>query len=83
MPPTPVQRDRQRSSVAVWLLLALIAVTTAVAGCAPVAPYQRGRLADPSMAPGFAESAANDHVQAVQEGAVGGKVGVGSGCGCN
>lgn len=83
MPPTPVRRNRQRSDVTLRPLLALMALSAIAAGCAPVAPYQRGRLADPSMAPGFAESAANDHVQAVQEGAVGGKVGVGSGCGCN
>jgi len=54
-----------------------------LADCARVAPYQRGKLADPSMGPDFADSAAVDHVWSVQEGAVGGRIGVGSGCGCN
>lgn len=79
MPSSPARTTRSRFVA----LLGLLGLMSLGAACAPVAPYERGRLADPSMSPGFAESAANEHVQSVQEGAVGGKVGVGSGCGCN
>lgn len=52
-------------------------------GCAPVAPYERGKLAHPTMTAadmaGFGES----HLRAITEGAVGGSGGTGSGCGCN
>jgi hypothetical protein len=51
--------------------------------CANVAPYERGRLAHPSMDPSDARSAARAHVRAVQEGASGGEIGTSSGCGCN
>ncbi|MCA9631461.1 MAG: DUF4266 domain-containing protein [Myxococcales bacterium] len=83
MRPTSARPSRPRLVVSLPWFVSLCALASFAAACAPVAPYQRARLADPSMAPGFAESAANEHVQAVQEGAVGGKVGVGSGCGCN
>ncbi len=83
MPPTSPRLDRSRFVASLPWLLSFLGLGLFANACAPVAPYQRGRLADPSMAPGYADSAANDHVQAVQEGAVGGKVGVGSGCGCN
>jgi hypothetical protein len=52
------------------------------AGCTHVAPYQRGRLAHPTMA-SDESSAAMAHVHAVHEGAVGGGFGAESGCGCN
>lgn len=52
-------------------------------GCAHVAAYERGKLAHPTMAPGDADSAAREHVYAIQEGAMGGSVGAASGCGCN
>jgi hypothetical protein len=54
------------------------------AGCTHVAPYQRGRLAHPTMATTMDEtSPAQTHVHAVHEGAVGGGFGAESGCGCN
>jgi hypothetical protein len=66
----------------------LVGVVMAVAlsastGCTTVAPYERGKLAHPTMAAadmtGFGES----HVRAIHEGATGGSGGTGSGCGCN
>jgi hypothetical protein len=52
-------------------------------GCAEVAPYERGRLAHPTMNPRDAASLGQAHVHGVQEGAVGGTPGASSGCGCN
>ena len=54
-----------------------------LAGCAEVAPYPRARLAHPTMAPGDDTVLGRDHMQAVQEGAMGGTVAASSGCGCN
>lgn len=63
-------------------LVALVALATAT-GCTTVAPYERGKLAHPTMISsdmtGFVES----HVRAIHEGASGGSGGTGSGCGCN
>ena len=62
------------------LLLAL------AAGCAPVAPYQRGYLARPDMAmePAQAGTAkALEKVYPAKEGAFGGASVGGGGCGCN
>jgi hypothetical protein len=54
----------------------------ALAGCADVAPWQRSKLAHPSMAaPEVSPSRA--HLQALQEGATGGDATVSAGCGCN
>ncbi len=69
--------------MSIRLLIVCVNVALFGAGCARVAPYQRAKLADPSMATDFAASPASDHLRSVQEGAVGGKLGVGSGCGCN
>ena len=66
------------------LLLAAIAAIAA-AGCAPVAPYQRGYLARPDMA--LEESAgtakALEKTFAAKEAASGGGSVGGGGCGCN
>jgi hypothetical protein len=67
------------------LVLGLVAAAalTASTGCATVAPYERGKLAHPTMVAsdmtGFGES----HLRAIHEGATGGSGGTGSGCGCN
>ncbi|HEX8792251.1 MAG TPA: DUF4266 domain-containing protein [Polyangiaceae bacterium] len=53
------------------------------AGCANVPPYERGKLAHPSMATSDMVSPSEQHVRAVQEGAVGGGSSAGGGCGCN
>lgn len=54
-----------------------------LSACAHVAPYQRERLADPTMALDDMSGAAEGHVHAVHEGAAGGTVAASSGCGCN
>lgn len=50
--------------------------------CTHVAPYDRARLAYPSMTDSY-ESAMSGHVRAVHEGATGGGSVAESGCGCN
>jgi hypothetical protein len=52
------------------------------AACTHVQPWQRGKLAHPTMASDFG-GPASEHVYAVQEGAAGGGSGAESGCGCN
>src|SRR4051794_13965054 len=63
--------------------LAALAVGLCFAtGCGRVAPYERAKLAHPTMTgdmTGFAEA----HIRSINEGAVGGSGGSGSGCGCN
>ena len=60
----------------------LLVLASLGAGCTHVAPYQRGRLAHPTMTQAT-ESAAAGHLHAVQEGAAGGGAVAESGCGCN
>ncbi|MBM4377183.1 MAG: DUF4266 domain-containing protein [Deltaproteobacteria bacterium] len=62
-------------------LLALGLVTTT--GCATVQPYERAKLAHPTMSAADLAGPGEEHLRAVQEGAVGGGTGAGSGCGCN
>ena len=52
-------------------------------GCAPVAPYERAKLAHPTMAANDLAGPGEEHLRAVTEGAIGGSIGAGSGCGCN
>jgi hypothetical protein len=54
-----------------------------LAACTHVAPYERGRLAHPTMAADTLEGPAEAHVYAVHEGAEGGGSLAESGCGCN
>ena len=61
--------------------LALLSLL-ATAACTHVAPYDRARLAYPSMTDSY-ESAMSGHVRAVHEGASGGGSVAESGCGCN
>ncbi|MFO0755275.1 MAG: DUF4266 domain-containing protein [Byssovorax sp.] len=64
-------------------LVVMVVALGAASGCATVAPYERGKLAHPTMVAsdltGFGES----HLRAISEGATGGSGGTGSGCGCN
>jgi hypothetical protein len=62
------------------LLASLVATMTA---CTHVAPYQRAKLAHPTMATSDLAGPGEAHVRAVHEGATGGTVGAESGCGCN
>jgi hypothetical protein len=59
-------------------LLALLA-----GACVHVSPYQRGKLAHPTMLLGDLAGPAEAHVYAIQEGATGGASSVEGGCGCN
>ena len=65
------------------LSLLLCSVVSALSvGCTHVQPWERGKLAHPTMTMEGA-SPAQEHVYAVQEGAVGGSAAAESGCGCN
>jgi hypothetical protein len=59
------------------------AALAAASGCTAVAPYERGKLAHPTMAAAEHGSMGADHLRAISEGATGGSAGSGSGCGCN
>jgi len=59
----------------------LLALTTAA--CTHVAPYERGKLAHPTMNDAVSAGPAAEHVYAVHEGATGGGSVAESGCGCN
>ncbi len=62
------------------ILVASLLVATA---CTHVAPYERGKLAGPTMTTSDLAGAGEEHVRYVQEGAVGGGSTAGGGCGCN
>lgn len=63
-------------------VLILACLAACAAGCANVAPWERGKLAHPSMAERH-ESPGRAHLLGVQEGASGGETAQASGCGCN
>jgi hypothetical protein len=52
-------------------------------GCTTVAPYERAKLAHPTMAANDLVGPGEMHLRGVTEGAIGGSAGAGSGCGCN
>jgi hypothetical protein len=62
-------------------LSALLSILV-LAGCTHVAPYERGKLAHPTMTDEY-DGPASGHVHAVHEGATGGGALGESGCGCN
>jgi hypothetical protein len=76
---------RVRARVRRRRVASLCALGLAVASCAPVAPWDRGRLAKPQMAldPDPPQRALRDHVHASREAAAGGEIGAGGGCGCD
>ncbi|HEY4118624.1 MAG TPA: DUF4266 domain-containing protein [Byssovorax sp.] len=63
-------------------LALLVGLSTAL-GCAHVAPYERGKLAHPTMKADNLSGPGGAHVRSVLEGATGGAIGAESGCGCN
>lgn len=65
------------------VVMVVAAFAGAVSGCAPVAPYERGKLAHPTMTAGALSTMGEEHLHAISEGATGGSGGTGSGCGCN
>ena len=64
------------------LSLALVA-SLICSGCGGVAAYDRGKLAHPTMVTGDLAGPGEEHMRAVQEGAMGGGFEAGGGCGCN
>jgi hypothetical protein len=75
----PSRRDFVRAA---RLSVVGLALAVSSAACAHVAPYERGKLAHPTMTDDF-EGPAASHVLAVHEGATGGGSLSESGCGCN
>jgi Domain of unknown function (DUF4266) len=65
------------------LAVAFVVYVLGCGGCARVQPYQRGRLAHPTMLLGETAGPGEAHVYAIHEGAVGGGSAVEGGCGCN
>lgn len=62
-------------------LFSLLALSGAA--CTHVPPFQRGRLAHPTMLLQETAGAGESHVYAIHEGAAGGGAAVEGGCGCN
>jgi hypothetical protein len=60
-----------------------VLVVVLAAGCGGAEAYERGKLAHPTMVTSDLAGPAEAHARAIQEGAMGGEVGVGGGCGCN
>jgi hypothetical protein len=75
----------QRSSkIRGYVMLAGMALGLVTStGCATVAPHERAKLAHPTMSAADLAGPGEEHLRAVQEGAIGGSTGAGSGCGCN
>lgn len=64
-------------------LLAAFLMAAACVACEHVQPWQRTKLAHPTMATDSFVGVAAAHMQTVHEGAVGGGAAAESGCGCN
>ncbi|MBS2019565.1 MAG: DUF4266 domain-containing protein [Deltaproteobacteria bacterium] len=61
------------------LFLALCGATA----CTHVRPWERGKLAHPTMTTMGQPGPAEEHLYSIQEGAAGGGASATSGCGCN
>jgi hypothetical protein len=72
-----------RSLATAFLAIAVAVCALGALGCVHVPPYQRGRLAHPTMLLGEMAGPGEAHVYAIHEGAVGGGSAVEGGCGCN
>ncbi|AKT43503.1 DUF4266 domain-containing protein [Chondromyces crocatus] len=77
--PSSVRTLAARALTLVVATTALVAAT----GCANVAPYERAKLAHPTMSATDMAGHGESHLRAITEGAIGGSAGAGSGCGCN
>ena len=64
-------------------VIALVVVSASLAACTHVRPWERGKLAHPTMVGPNLPGVAEEHVYSVQEGATGGGASAESGCGCN
>jgi hypothetical protein len=63
--------------------LLVIALLAWCAACTHVKPWERGKLAHPTMTSTGLPGPAEEHLYSIQEGAVGGGAAATSGCGCN
>ncbi len=72
-----------RTSHTAVKLLAVVATISSLSGCVHVKPWQRGKLAHPTMSTSSFSGPAEEHLYAVHEGAAGGGAAAESGCGCN
>jgi len=63
--------------------LAIVAFAVLLTACTHVKPWERGRLAHPTMAADDPSGPAEAHMRGVHEGATGGGSVAESGCGCN
>jgi hypothetical protein len=63
--------------------LVVSALAFASTACSHVAPYERAKIAHPTMTAGDLTGTGESHLRAVLEGATGGSIGAESGCGCN
>lgn len=82
---TTTKPETETSSLVTKIVIVAVMAIGLVAGsgCATVAPYERGKLAHPTMVAGDMTGFGEAHVRAIHEGATGGSGGTGSGCGCN
>ncbi len=77
----PCSRSRRAPSVVVLLVLA--ALSASLVACTHVKPYERAKLAHPTMTSIGEPGVAEEHMHSVHEGAQGGSANGGGGCGCN
>jgi hypothetical protein len=64
-------------------LLVLAVLSLSLAACTHVHPWERGKLAHPTMVGPNLPGVAEEHLYSTQEGATGGGASAESGCGCN
>jgi hypothetical protein len=64
-------------------VVGLVLLSAWLTACTHVRPWERGKLAHPTMVGPNLPGVAEEHVYSVQEGAVGGGASAESGCGCN
>lgn len=79
----PLRATAKRVAGHLAVLAVMAAALGGAAGCGTVQPYERGKLAHPTMTAGDMAGFGESHLRAISEGAVGGSGGTGSGCGCN
>jgi hypothetical protein len=65
------------------LRVAIVLVAVLLSACTHVKPWERGRLAHPTMVADDLAGPAEAHMRGVHEGATGGGSVAESGCGCN
>lgn len=64
-------------------MLGCVGLASLCAGCRHVQPWERSKLAHPTMSTASFSGPAEEHMYSVQEGAIGGGAAAESGCGCN